>query len=53
MSALGMRTFSGVTVGMAGAAIGIHLSLALSAALLLGVVVALLFLTGKRGPMTQ
>jgi MFS family permease len=35
MSALGARAFSGVTVGLGGAVIGIHLSLALSAALLL------------------
>ena len=35
MSALGARAFSGVTVGLGGAAIGIHLSLALSATLLL------------------
>ena len=34
MSALGMRTFSGVTVGMGGSLIGIHWSLGLSAALL-------------------
>jgi hypothetical protein len=35
MSALGMRTFSGVTVGLGGSLIGIHASLALSAAALL------------------
>ena len=35
MSALGLRAFSGVTVGLGGSLIGIHLSLALSAALLL------------------
>ena len=35
MSALGARAFSGVTVGLGGAVIGIHWSLALSAALLL------------------
>jgi MFS family permease len=34
MSALGLRAFSGVTVGIGGALIGIHLSLALSAGLL-------------------
>ena len=35
MAGLGMRAFSGITVGLAGAAIGIHWSLALSAATLL------------------
>ena len=35
MSALGMRAFSGVTIGLGGALIGIHASLALSAAVLL------------------
>lgn len=42
MSALGMRTFSGVTIGVIGAAIGIHWSLALSAIVLLAVVLILL-----------
>lgn len=41
MSSLGMRTFSGITVGVAGAFIGIHWSLALSAMTLLGVVISL------------
>ena len=35
MSALGMRAFSGVTIGLGGAIIGIHWSLALSAGVLL------------------
>ena len=35
MSALGMRTFSGVTVGLGGSLVGIHWSLALSAGVLL------------------
>lgn len=35
MSALGMRSFSGLTVGLGGSLIGIHASLALSAAALL------------------
>jgi MFS family permease len=35
MSGLGMRTFSGVTVGLGGSLVGIHWSLALSAATLL------------------
>jgi uncharacterized Tic20 family protein len=41
MSSLGMRTFSGVTVGMMGALIGIHHSLALSAVALFLVIVGL------------
>jgi MFS family permease len=41
MAALGMRAFSGVTVGLLGALIGIHWSLALSALTLLTVVLAL------------
>lgn len=35
MAGLGMRAFSGITVGVFGAAIGIHWSLGLSAAVLL------------------
>ena len=35
MAALGMRAFSGITVGVLGAAVGIHWSLGLSAAILL------------------
>jgi hypothetical protein len=45
MAALGMRTFSGVTVGLIGGLIGIHYSLALSAIALTAVVAALLALT--------
>jgi MFS family permease len=41
MAGLGMRAFSGITVGLLGSAIGIHWSLGLSAAVLL---VVLLFL---------
>jgi MFS family permease len=41
MAALGMRTFSGVTIGVVGAMIGIHWSLALSATLLLTLILAL------------
>lgn len=44
MAGLGMRAFSGITVGLAGAAIGIHWSLGASAAVLL---VFLLFLYGR------
>ena len=43
MSALGARAFSGVTVGLGGAWIGIHWSLALSAALLLILATAYFF----------
>jgi MFS family permease len=42
MSNNGLRAFSGVTVGFLGSAIGIHASLALSAAALLAITVALL-----------
>jgi hypothetical protein len=42
MSALGLRSFSGITVGLTGSLIGIHLSLALSAALLLAIILVML-----------
>jgi MFS family permease len=42
MSALGLRTFSGLSVGLLGASLGIHNSLALSAAGLF-VVIAMMF----------
>ena len=45
MAALGARAFSGVTVGLGGAVIGIHWSLALSAALLLILATAYFFRT--------
>jgi MFS family permease len=45
MAALGARAFSGVTVGLGGSVIGIHLSLALSAALLLILATAYFFRT--------
>ncbi|MBR0831495.1 MFS transporter [Bradyrhizobium manausense] len=41
MAGLGMRAFSGLTVGVVGAGIGIHWSLGLSAALLFGLLLAL------------
>jgi MFS family permease len=41
MAGLGMRAFSGVTVGVVGAAIGIHWSLGLSAAVLLALLLVL------------
>jgi MFS family permease len=43
MSSLGMRTFSGITVGFMGAVIGIHYSLALSACVLLAIIATLVF----------
>jgi MFS family permease len=48
MSALGLRAFSGVTVGLGGSVIGIHWSLALSATALLALTAAMLFLTRSR-----
>ena len=42
MSSLGLRTFSGVSVGLLGVTLGIHHSLALSAAALLVVYAAML-----------
>lgn len=50
MSALGMRAFSGVTVGFAGNIIGIHWSLALSALALLAMIFILLAFTVKAQP---
>jgi hypothetical protein len=44
MAGLGMRAFSGITVGLAGAAVGIHWSLGLSAVVLL----AFLFVLYRR-----
>jgi hypothetical protein len=52
MSAQGLRAFSGVTVGVGGSLIGIHWSLALSAATLLAVMIGVLGLT-SRHPRTQ
>ena len=43
MSALGLRAFSGVTVGLGGSLIGIHLSLAISAGLLLAITLVMLW----------
>src|SRR5436190_2116490 len=43
MSALGLRSFSGVTVGLGGSLIGIHLSLTLAAALLLTLILLMLW----------
>ncbi len=49
MSALGMRTFSGITVGLGGSLVGIHWALALSAAALFVLLsVGLLLATRRR-----
>ncbi len=48
MAALGLRTFSGVTIGVIGGLIGIHWSLALSATALLAVVLALLAFASRK-----
>jgi len=51
LSALGMRAFSGITIGVVGGLIGIHWSLALSALLLLAVTTALFaFTLGRARP---
>jgi MFS family permease len=47
LSALGMRAFSGVTIGVIGGLIGIHWSLALSALALLAILSALLALSSR------
>ena len=48
LSALGMRAFSGITIGVVGGLIGIHWSLALSALVLLAVIAGLLAFTLRR-----
>ena len=48
MSALGLRAFSGVTVGLGGSLIGIHWSLAISAAALLAITMLFLFFVRTR-----
>jgi MFS family permease len=50
MSALGLRAFSGVTVGMLGSLVGIHWSLAASALALLAVVAMLFGLAARMRP---
>jgi hypothetical protein len=47
MAASGMRTFSGITVGMIGGLIGIHGSLALSAAVLFAAIARLMVFGGR------
>jgi hypothetical protein len=53
MAGLGMRAFSGITVGLAGAAIGIHWSLGLSAAVLLVCLLVLYRRAGSRASPTH
>jgi len=48
LCALGMRAFSGVTIGIIGGLIGIHVSLALSATALLAILTTLLALTTRK-----
>jgi MFS family permease len=43
MSSLGLRTFSGVTVGLVGSLVGIHISLAVSAGVLAATITSLLW----------
>jgi MFS family permease len=50
MSVYGLRTFSGVTVGVVGGLIGIHWSLALSSMILMAVTLALLAFTFPHRP---
>jgi MFS family permease len=50
MSALGLRAFSGFTVGVMGSVVGIHGSLASSATALLVVTMVLLMFAGSRQP---
>jgi hypothetical protein len=53
MAASGMRTFSGVTVGMIGGLIGIHRSLSLSAAVLFVALGCLLVFSPQARPAAQ
>jgi MFS family permease len=50
MSALGMRAFSGITVGLVGSWVGVHHSLAGSALLLLALTASLLMRTPRAAP---
>ena len=50
LSGLGMRAFSGVTIGIIGGLIGIHWSLALSALALLAIIATLLALATRSAP---
>jgi hypothetical protein len=48
MSALGLRAFAGITVGLGGSAFGIHASLLASALVLLLVLAGVSYWTGQR-----
>jgi MFS family permease len=48
MASLGLRAFSGVSVGLVGSLIGVHRSLALSALIMLLVALGLLLVAGRR-----
>jgi MFS family permease len=50
MSSLGMRAFSGITVGMLGSLIGIHASLTISAMALISVTLGLFAFTSRSRP---
>jgi hypothetical protein len=50
MASLGLRAFSGVSVGLFGSLIGVHWSLALSALTMLAIATTLLALPGLRPP---
>ena len=53
MSGLGMRAFSGISVGVLGGVIGVHWSLALSALGLLAIIVGLLAFTARGAPAVK
>jgi hypothetical protein len=53
MAAGGMRTFSGITVGMVGGLIGIHGSLSLSAAILFVAIGGLTVLGGRTQSLAE
>jgi MFS family permease len=53
MFAMGMRTFSGITVGLAGAHVGIHTSLAASAAVLFVAIGLLMQFGVRRRPASE
>ena len=52
MSALGLMTFSGITVGFGGSVVGIHWSLGLSAGVLLAIIAGMGYLV-MRGMRAQ
>jgi transmembrane secretion effector len=50
MASMGLRAFSGVTVGLAGSVVGIHVSLATAAGLLIVMIVGLMVRAARRTP---